>query len=409
VKNDNSADALERALAVLSNRTASSLALRTAAEQARAAVRAFDEASASAPDRRAQVLSTMKPPLANAVAVLEELEGEARTRALHGEIASAFAAQLDARALEAEKAELARDKERMPFAEQTQRVQELAERFAEYPARAARIVQLFVTDAAIRKYGQIAYGRVPPPQGSHVGYRRTTFRLPCVITTPEVLGSTVLPCVINGEWFRNFWPDRHGDHSWLEHAGGAQRDIDLDVAVDRKAAAIPRLSAAERTYSRPVRQCPHFVVDRQTWIGPWKRRPVAHPGPPRPGKAVSPSPGASHRATLLTGFFLRLRRLSFQSIGDHHPDCFTAAGDAVCPAPVVERLEHLVRQQHHNPVREFGGHRRQDTLHGLLVQLDKHAHIAHCHICQVAPTPGIAARLEGELHRFEGNHALSSE
>jgi len=126
MKNDNLADALDQPFAVLANRTASSLALRTAAEQARGAVRAFDEAHTSAPHRRAQILSNMKPPLTNTVAALAALDEEGRTRERHREIAIAIAAQLDARALDAEKAEIARDEARKPFHELTRRAHELA-------------------------------------------------------------------------------------------------------------------------------------------------------------------------------------------------------------------------------------------------------------------------------------------
>ena len=64
MKNENPAGPLEQPLAVLLNRSASSLALTTAAEQARAAARALDEAKNSAPRRRAEILSNMAPPLA---------------------------------------------------------------------------------------------------------------------------------------------------------------------------------------------------------------------------------------------------------------------------------------------------------------------------------------------------------
>jgi len=223
MKNDNLADALDQPFAVLANRTASSLALRTAAEQARGAVRAFDEAHTSAPHRRAQILSNMKPPLTNTVAALAALDEEGRTRERHREIAIAIAAQLDARALDAEKAEIARDEARKPFHEQTRRAHELAKRLAEYPTIAERVVQLFCTDVAIRKFSGNAYSRVPRPQGSHIGYERT-ISLPRLIATPAVLAATCLPCVQNGEWTRNFWPARHQDYSWIVHAADELSD-----------------------------------------------------------------------------------------------------------------------------------------------------------------------------------------
>lgn len=247
MKNDNPAGALEQPLAVFSNRAASSVALRLAAAQAREAERAFDEANTSAPHRRAQILSNMRPPLANIEAALAALDGEDRTRALHREIASAIVAQLDARAGEAEKAERARDEARKPFHEQTRRVHELAARFAEYRNLAERVVQLFCTDVAVRRLGKNAYSRLPRPQGSHVGSIQT-FRLPRVIARPEVLAATTLPCVEKGHWTSNFWPGRHDDHSWIDRvdyefsdvaiisplqllARGATVGADVDLAV----------------------------------------------------------------------------------------------------------------------------------------------------------------------------------
>ena len=56
---------LERAHAVLLNRTASVAQLRDAAEQARGVVRGIDTESESAPHREAQILAGMASPGAN--------------------------------------------------------------------------------------------------------------------------------------------------------------------------------------------------------------------------------------------------------------------------------------------------------------------------------------------------------
>jgi hypothetical protein len=165
---------LERAYAALQNRTASAGELKTAAEAARAAVSAIDEAMAAATQRERQVLARMTPPpesylrsrsIAQTREALEALAGEDRTRMLDRKIAARFAADLDALARDAEAAEKARDEKRKPFLDQTRRARDYTQRVAEAPKLFKQVVSQFSADIVIAHLGKGAWSRTPRPQG----------------------------------------------------------------------------------------------------------------------------------------------------------------------------------------------------------------------------------------------------
>jgi hypothetical protein len=213
--NDNPVAALQQAHAALQNRTASAGEFKAAADQARSAVSAIDEAMAAAPQREDQVLAQMTPPfesylpgrsIAQTREALEAMAGEDRMRVLDRKIAARLAADLDALAREAEAAEAARDEKRKPLLDQTRRARDHAQWVAKYPVFAAQIVGLFKTDVVITLLGKSAYSRTPPDRGSHIAYERT-FHVPRVIASDEVMRATKLP---------GFWPPRYRDFSVLE-------------------------------------------------------------------------------------------------------------------------------------------------------------------------------------------------
>jgi hypothetical protein len=200
---DNPIAALEQAHAALQNRTASATELKAAAEAARAAVRAIDEAIAAAPRREEQVLARMTPPpesylpgrsIAQTREALEAMAGEDLTRALDRKIAARLAADLDALALKAEAAETARDEKRKPFLDQTRRARDYAQRVAEAPKLFKQVVSQFSADIVIANLGKSAWSRTPRPQGSHVGYDISFDDIvPRIIATQEALSSVRLP------------------------------------------------------------------------------------------------------------------------------------------------------------------------------------------------------------------------
>jgi hypothetical protein len=170
---------LKQALATLSNRTASSGELKAAAELARKAVSEIDAEHDSAPAREAEILAVMtSKALVETLEALEALDKVGEQRALMRKIGTALAAALDTRARDAEKAEEARNKARSPFQSQTRRAQELAKAFEGYPALASRVVELFVTDIAVRRLAKSAYSSVPRDPGSRAISRVDSFDVP---------------------------------------------------------------------------------------------------------------------------------------------------------------------------------------------------------------------------------------
>jgi hypothetical protein len=213
--NENIAAMLEQALGILQNAAASAATLKLAAEEARGAVRAIDEANEAAPKRRAGVLANAKP-LADMVASLEAIDGENKTRALQREVAVAVAAALDGRVRDAEKAESERDWARSPF--------------AAYSALAARACQLLVSDVTIRRLARNAYLQVPRPHSVALSYELGD--LPRMIATPDVLSSMILPRFSDGNGNRsahNFWPPRSG--SYDENLRSQNFEFDADAAL----------------------------------------------------------------------------------------------------------------------------------------------------------------------------------
>jgi hypothetical protein len=201
--NDNPIPALEQAFSALQSRTASSSEFRAAADQARSAMRAIDEAMAAAPRREDQVLARMTPPpesylrgrsIAQTREALEAMAGEDLTRALDRKIAARLAADLDALARGAEAAETVRDEKRKPFLDQTRRARDYAQRVAEAPKLFKQVVSQFSADIVIANLGKSAWSRTPRPQGSHVGYDISFDDIvPRIIATQEALSSVRLP------------------------------------------------------------------------------------------------------------------------------------------------------------------------------------------------------------------------
>jgi hypothetical protein len=240
--------ALEQALGILQNAAASAATLKLAAEEARGALRAIDEANETAPKRRAVVLANTKPLLADMVASLEAINGEDRTRALQREVAVAVAAALDTRARDAEKAEEARNKARSPFQSQTRRAQELAAAFATYPALATRIGELFVTDIDVRRRAKSAYSSVPRGPSRAVGYSEA-FEPPRTIAKPEILQKTILPRVHKGNRTDSYFPGRYGDITFIEKQ---HIEFGPDAGIVGELAQLPRGAPTAEAVDRAV-------------------------------------------------------------------------------------------------------------------------------------------------------------
>lgn len=176
--------------------------------------------------------------IADTIKALSELDDENQTRALQREVAVALAAHLDARAREAEAVEAAIEAKRKPFAAQTERVDNLVKRFAEFSALAGRVVELFRDDILISKFGVAGYSNLPRPRGSHVAIERT-FRVPRVLATQEVLAATKL---------HGHWPPRFNDYSVLERPHFEEDDDQiirpLRALINSKPAAESDVDAA---------------------------------------------------------------------------------------------------------------------------------------------------------------------
>jgi hypothetical protein len=138
--------ALEQVAGVLANSAATSGEFAVAAELSLAAVSALDDALAGHQASKAEIFSAIAPPVAapgkyrlRARSIVETVEAilahgrDGKILSTRREIAVWLAAQLDARAGDAAKAESARDEARKPFAAETKRAHEFAKRFAEYP------------------------------------------------------------------------------------------------------------------------------------------------------------------------------------------------------------------------------------------------------------------------------------
>jgi hypothetical protein len=240
---------IEAAHAILANRTATGTELRAAAEQALAAVSAIDTAIAAMPEREATVLAAMAPPsslwlvgrsVAETRNMLAALKDEHGLRALDRKISSGIAGLLAARVRDVEKAEGARDEARRPFAAQTRRATDLAEKVvAIYPPNAARIVDLFFDDVLISRLGKITYSRLPPPQGTHTRYERT-WHVARVLATSAVMSATKLP---------EHWPPRHSDYSVLEQRQHFEEDDDdiirpLRALINKRPSSESEIDAA---------------------------------------------------------------------------------------------------------------------------------------------------------------------
>lgn len=228
--NDPVATALEQALRLLSQRVAPSAEFCAAAEEMRGSVRRIDEAEAAAPQRRASILTITHQTdrvsrLDKIVAAVQADDAARCARALQREIAVSFAAQLDARAREAKKAEAARDEARKPFAELTGRVQETAKRLATYPALAERAVVLLITDFRIRSLTRSAYASVPRnPDSRCLGVVRGDIPL----ATSEFYRDLILPRICNGQCVDKFLPLRASDLGFFE-SGGRSDEADADI------------------------------------------------------------------------------------------------------------------------------------------------------------------------------------
>jgi len=221
---------LEHVLAALTNRTASAAELGAAAETTRAIVRDIDAENESAPQRKAGVLAAMAPQpigpgippargksISETTAALWEFRNDADQRTLLREIAASLAAQFDARVHAAQAAEVARDAARSPLRAQTERVDNLAKRFAEFPTYAKRIVDMFRDDALISRLGENAYSHLPRPRGNHVAIE-LSFSVPRVLATDHVLAVTKLP---------GHWPPGWRDSSILEQQHFEEDDSEI--------------------------------------------------------------------------------------------------------------------------------------------------------------------------------------
>jgi hypothetical protein len=126
--------ALEQVAGVLANSAATSGEFAVAAELSLAAVSALDDALAGHQASKAEIFSAIAPPVAapgkyrlRARSIVETVEAilahgrDGKILSTRREIAVWLAAQLDARAGDAAKAESARDEVRKPFAAETKR------------------------------------------------------------------------------------------------------------------------------------------------------------------------------------------------------------------------------------------------------------------------------------------------
>jgi hypothetical protein len=219
---------LEQSLAVLQNRGASAADCSAAAEQARMAVHGIDTENESAPAREAKVLAALSPPInhpfvsggamiTETLAALTAAEEDNRQRALLRKAVQSIAEQLERRARERGEFEAGRDAVRKPFAAQSRRATELAEKIlAIYLPNAAKVVTLFYDDVLVSRLGESAYSNLPAPRGTHINYVRT-WRVQRLLTTPEVMSATKLP---------EHWPPRFNDYSVLEQRRHFEEDDD---------------------------------------------------------------------------------------------------------------------------------------------------------------------------------------
>jgi hypothetical protein len=219
--NDNPIAALEQAHAALQKRTASAGELKAAAEGAHAAVRALDTENELAPQREAQILAGMASPggpsMDYVLTALAAIDDEMSRRMLECKIATHLAAALDVRVRERAKFEAERDEARRPFAAQTRRATELAEKIlAIYLPNAAKVITLFYDDVLVSRLGEVAYSHLPAPEGTHINYVRT-WHVQRLLTTPEVMSATKLP---------EHWPPRYSDYSVLEQRQHFEEDDD---------------------------------------------------------------------------------------------------------------------------------------------------------------------------------------
>ena len=210
-------NALEQALAVLSNPTGSSAELRAAAGLVCGVVREIDAESESAPAIEATVLARMTSDgIQQTQKALIELDDESSHRALTRKVAVALGAALDERVRAIEAAEAAKPPE------QRRREQEQARREAHLQELFARVPVLFRTDYMISAAGKSARSRTPRPVGSHVAYARD-------FTVQRVLGQNVMESMrVPG------WPPRHGDYARIEWPNSEYDEIETITEPLRK-------------------------------------------------------------------------------------------------------------------------------------------------------------------------------
>lgn len=241
-------NALEQSLATLSNRTAPAQELRGAGEQALAAVSEIDAKADLAPQREAEILRAMtSKSLGETLEALEALDKEGEQRALMRKVATHLATALDAGVRERAKFEAERDEARRPFAAQTRRAMEFAEKIvAIYAPNAASIVHLFQDDVLISKMGANTYSALPAPRGTHVSYVRT-WHVPRVLAA--AVGATKLP---------EFWPPRYNDFTILEQRVHFEEDDDEIVRPIR--ALIKRGPTAESEVDAAIARAQALVL-----------------------------------------------------------------------------------------------------------------------------------------------------
>jgi hypothetical protein len=183
--------------------------------------------------------------IAETIKALRKLDDEMSNRALTRKAGIALADHLDERVRDAAKTDAGRDEARKPFSAQTRRAQELAKAFGGYPALASRVVELLVTDIAVRRLAKSAYSSAPRDPGSRAVRRVDSFDTPLAIARPEILQKTILPRVHKGNRLDSYFPGRFGDLSFIER---------LDCEFDPDAGILSELAELSRYRLKHVLQ-----------------------------------------------------------------------------------------------------------------------------------------------------------
>jgi hypothetical protein len=253
-------NSLEQAAGVLADLDATSGDLDKAAQLARGAVSAIDDAIAAHPELKAEIFNRIAPPAAlpgkyrlRPHSISETVDNllahEREGQAIWGRraVAAWLAAALDKKAREVEKTEAAIVAARAPFKAEAQRAAELAKAFATYPALAERVVELLVTDVAIRRQAKSAYSTVPRHHGSRAVGRIDVFESQWAIATPEILSKTILPCIRNGSRYDSYFPGRYGDFTFIENP-----NLDVDASFVAELAELSRGAPTVEAVNRAV-------------------------------------------------------------------------------------------------------------------------------------------------------------